>query len=98
MPSAICEQCIPRHESLQSALRMILYSLICDNKHSFESWFANSAAYDKQVARGLVSCPACNSIKVEKAIMAPSLARAKKRGAAPAAEPKPDAAPAEAPA
>src|SRR3954471_22211995 len=98
MPSAICEQCIHRHESLQSALRMILYTLICDNKHSFESWFANSAAYDKQVARGLVSCPACNSIKVEKAIMAPSLARAKKRGAAPAAEPKPDAAPAEAPA
>src|SRR3954468_5754642 len=75
---------------------MILYSLICDNKHGFESWFANSAAYDKQVARGLVSCPACNSTKVEKAIMAPSLARAKKRGAAPAAEP--DAAPAETPA
>jgi hypothetical protein len=65
---------------------MILYTLVCDNKHSFESWFPNSAAYDKQVARGLVSCPACNSTKVEKAIMAPSLGRSGKRAAKPATE------------
>ena len=77
---------------------MILYTLICDNKHSFESWFANSAAYDKQVARGLVSCPVCNSGKVEKAIMAPSLGRTGKRTAVPAAAPEPDTTPAEAPA
>ena len=54
---------------------MILYSLICHKGHDFESWFANSAAYDKQVKRGLVSCPLCGSAKVEKAIMAPRLAR-----------------------
>jgi hypothetical protein len=65
---------------------MILYTLVCDNKHSFESWFANSAAYDKQVARGLVSCPMCNSAKVEKAIMAPSLGRSSRKSA-PAPEP-----------
>jgi hypothetical protein len=69
---------------------MILYSLICDKKHSFESWFPSSTAYDKQVARGLVSCPACNSTKVEKAIMAPSLGRSGKRSASPAPEPQPD--------
>ena len=54
---------------------MILYNLVCDKRHEFESWFPDSAAYDKQARRGLVSCPACGSVKVEKAIMAPRLAR-----------------------
>jgi hypothetical protein len=53
---------------------MIRYALNCDQGHSFESWFANSAAYDKQAKRGLVACPVCGSVKVQKAIMAPSLA------------------------
>jgi hypothetical protein len=53
---------------------MIRYALNCDQSHTFESWFANSAAYDKQAKRGLVTCPVCGSAKVEKAIMAPSLA------------------------
>jgi hypothetical protein len=52
---------------------MIRYALNCDNGHAFESWFANSAAYDKQAKRKLVTCPVCSSAKVEKAIMAPSL-------------------------
>ena len=54
---------------------MIRYTLSCERGHEFESWFANSAAYDKQAKRGLVTCPLCNSAKVEKAIMAPRLAR-----------------------
>ena len=54
---------------------MIHYSLVCDKNHTFESWFQNSAAYDKQVKRKLVTCPMCGSAKVEKAIMAPRLAR-----------------------
>src|SRR5436190_480237 len=54
---------------------VIRYNLICDKRHEFESWFQNSAAYDKQAKRGLVSCPLCGSSKVEKAIMAPRLAR-----------------------
>jgi hypothetical protein len=55
---------------------MIRYALNCDQRHTFESWFANSAAYDKQAKRGLVSCPVCGSAKVEKAVMAPRLSRA----------------------
>ena len=55
--------------------RVIRYNLVCDKRHEFESWFPNSAAYDKQAKRGLVSCPLCGSAKVEKAIMAPRLAR-----------------------
>jgi hypothetical protein len=55
---------------------MIRYALTCDRDHAFESWFQNSAAYDKQKKRGLVACPVCGSAKVDKAIMAPRLARA----------------------
>jgi hypothetical protein len=55
---------------------MIHYALRCDQGHSFESWFPNSSAYDKQSKRSLVTCPICGSAKVEKAIMAPRLARA----------------------
>ena len=54
---------------------MIRYTLSCERGHEFESWFANSGAYDKQAKRGLVTCPACGSAKVEKTIMAPKLHR-----------------------
>jgi hypothetical protein len=76
---------------------VIHYSLHCHKGHDFESWFQSSAAYDKQVKRGLVSCPLCGSAKVEKAIMAPRLARKDKSTSivAPAAESAP--APAQAP-
>jgi hypothetical protein len=64
---------------------MIRYALHCDQGHAFESWFQSSAAYDKQAKRALVTCPTCGSAKVEKAIMAPRLARAE------GAEPPPPA-------
>jgi hypothetical protein len=71
---------------------MIRYALTCDQGHAFESWFQNSGAYDKQVRRGLVTCPVCGSAKVEKTIMAPRVAGAKKRSdAAPAELPSPSA-------
>lgn len=57
---------------------MIRYTLKCDDGHEFESWFPSSASYDTQRARGLVTCPTCNSAKVEKAVMAPSVARTDK--------------------
>jgi hypothetical protein len=54
---------------------MIRYALHCEAGHEFESWFANSAAFDKQAKRKLVECPVCGSSKIEKSIMAPRLAR-----------------------
>jgi hypothetical protein len=54
---------------------MIKYTLRCEHGHEFESWFKNSAAFDNQKKSGLVTCPGCGSAKVEKAIMAPRLAR-----------------------
>ena len=80
---------------------MIKYTLICDRKHEFESWFADSAAFDKQAKRKLVACPVCDSVKVEKAIMAPRVAAKKGRVPiempAPAADAPATAAPASAP-
>ena len=54
---------------------MIRYALSCDSGHSFESWFPSSDSYDEQAKAGLVTCPFCNSPKVAKQIMAPSLGR-----------------------
>jgi hypothetical protein len=77
---------------------MIRYSLRCEHDHSFESWFQDSAAYDSQVKRKLVSCPVCGSAKVEKAIMAPRIVSKKGREKSPAPTPVEATAPAEAPA
>lgn len=77
---------------------MIRYSLRCDKGHVFESWFQSSSAYESQVRRKLVSCPQCDSVKVEKAIMAPQIVGKKGRGRAPepaAAEPAASNLPAE---
>ena len=54
---------------------MIHYSLVCDKSHKFDGWFSNAAAYDGQKARGLVTCPICLTTAVDKALMAPSIAR-----------------------
>jgi len=58
---------------------MIRYALRCEHDHTFESWFQSSSAYDQQVRRKLVSCPVCNSVKIEKAIMAPRIVSKKGR-------------------
>ncbi len=64
---------------------MIRYSLHCERGHGFESWFQSSSVYDSQVKRKLVTCPACGSAKVEKAIMAPQIVSRKGRDSAPPA-------------
>jgi hypothetical protein len=69
---------------------VIRYALCCETGHTFESWFNNSTAFDRQAARGLVTCPMCGSAKVEKAIMAPALGGGRE---APAPEPEPEKTP-----
>jgi hypothetical protein len=73
---------------------MIRYTLLCDKRHEFESWFANSDAYDTQEQRGLVECPVCGTSKVKKALMRPSLCRGDRHAsvAPPAEEEAPEAA------
>ena len=53
---------------------MIKYSLICKNCDLiFESWFASSKEYEKLKRKKILNCHSCNSINVEKNLMAPSL-------------------------
>ena len=52
---------------------MIKYALGCADGHGFDSWFPDSAAYEKQRKRGFVVCPECGSTRVDKAIMAPAV-------------------------
>ena len=54
---------------------MIRYQLRCDRDHEFEGWFGSSKDYDEQAERGLLVCGVCGSTCVEKAIMAPAVAR-----------------------
>ena len=58
---------------------MIVYSLRCKNGHEFEGWFRDGATYERQAKRGLISCPTCGDSTVEKAPMAPRLARSAPR-------------------
>ncbi len=53
---------------------MIKYKLICkDCNLKFDSWFASSNEYERLKKKKLLSCHNCNSLKVEKTIMAPQL-------------------------
>src|SRR5712671_5703576 len=52
---------------------MIRYDLICEDGHEFDGWFSDSAAFDKQLRKGLVSCVHCGSTKIEKRLMAPGI-------------------------
>lgn len=53
---------------------MIRFSLKCDQGHAFESWFASGAAFDTLQKGGHLSCAVCGSARVDKALMAPSVA------------------------
>jgi len=57
---------------------VIKYQLQCDKDHQFEGWFQSGDAFDTQKKRGFVACPVCQSNKVDRAIMAPSVARSDK--------------------
>ena len=55
---------------------MIVFDLECRTSgHKFEGWFGSSDDFASQQARGLVTCPVCGSAEVDKALMAPNLAR-----------------------
>lgn len=74
---------------------MILFDLKCSQGHRFEGWFRNGAAYEAQAAAHAITCPLCGDAQVEKAPMAPAIAkggRTRDREESPAAPAIPDAA------
>ena len=53
---------------------MIKYKLLCkDCELNFDSWFASSNEYERLKKKKLLNCHKCNSVKIEKTIMAPQL-------------------------
>jgi hypothetical protein len=54
---------------------MIHYQLRCSHAHAFDGWFKDSASFEKQAKRGLIECPECGGTDVERALMAPALAK-----------------------
>jgi hypothetical protein len=68
---------------------MIRYRLKCEKRHEFEAWFADSDTFDRQARRREISCPKCGNTRVEKALMAPAIAKrtVKRKRAAKPAEP-----------
>jgi hypothetical protein len=53
---------------------MIHYALKCGCGHAFDSWFQSAEAFDKLAGAGHLTCSACGSAEVTKAVMAPRLA------------------------
>ena len=49
---------------------MIVFELICAERHRFEGWFASAEDFDGQKARRLLSCPVCSDSRVEKLLTA----------------------------
>tara|TARA_Y100001958_G_C21236133_1_gene562572 strand:+ start:2341 stop:2766 length:426 start_codon:yes stop_codon:yes gene_type:complete len=53
---------------------MIKYKLNCKKcKNIFDSWFASSKEFEKLKKMNLINCHSCNSLNIEKSIMAPRI-------------------------
>jgi hypothetical protein len=49
---------------------VIVFELICTDRHRFEGWFASPDDFEGQKARGLLSCPVCSDSGIEKLLTA----------------------------
>ena len=59
---------------------MIKYKLFCSECNlKFDSWFASSNEYERLKNKKLLSCHKCNSVKVQKTVMAPQLINSKSK-------------------
>ena len=56
---------------------MILFTLRCAHGHEFEGWFRDGDGFEAQQKAGEIACPECGQTAVEKALMAPRLARSR---------------------
>ncbi len=45
---------------------MKIFDLLCAGGHQFEGWFASAEDYKGQKARGLLGCPSCGSLEVDR--------------------------------
>lgn len=52
---------------------MYAVDIICSNGHTFEAWFANRAAFERQRDENLIICTACGDTAVQQRITAPRI-------------------------
>ena len=53
---------------------MIKYKLTCkDCSYQFDSWFASSKEFEKLKISKYLNCSSCNSLNIDKSLMAPSV-------------------------
>ncbi len=43
---------------------MIAYDLKCGNDHTFEGWFEDAKAFNKQLKKDLIACPVCDDTTI----------------------------------
>jgi len=60
---------------------VIRFALSCSDGHGFEGWFSNSEAFEQQKASGVVTCPVCGAVDVDKALMTPAVATSRSKDA-----------------
>jgi hypothetical protein len=52
---------------------MKVFNLQCAQQHPFEGWFGSDGDYASQLERGLLSCPLCGDMQIQKMLSAPRL-------------------------
>lgn len=78
---------------------MIHYQLRCTSTaegHEFDSWYKDSAAFDRLAQAGMVECPVCGGTRVSRALMSPAIpkkGRPARNAVVPVAPPAPPAPP-----
>lgn len=45
---------------------MVIFDLVCSNKHNFEGWFKSTDEYNNQLGSSMVICPFCDCTEIEK--------------------------------
>jgi len=53
---------------------MKVLDLRCEDGHVFEGWFSSEDDYQTQLSKGMLACPVCDSLQVEKVLSAPHVA------------------------
>ena len=68
---------------------MIVFNLHCKDGHRFEGWFASAKEFNSQKKRGLLACPTCGDVTIEKGLSAPRLNMGAQEPKKPAPAPAP---------
>jgi hypothetical protein len=61
---------LTRQSLFEETADVIVFELICADRHRFEGWFASAEDFEAQKARGLLSCPTCGGSGIQKLLTA----------------------------